>query len=268
MKHKVEFFIEYHVTDLLVEGKEVMGVFAYSLCDGTLHQFSAREVVLATGGYGKVYKFATSAHICTGDGGGMVLRAGFPVQDMEFIQFHPTGLYGVGCLISEAARGEGGYLLNANNEKFMEKYAPKVKDLASRDVVSRAIAEEIQQGRGCGENKDHVLLHLTHLGEELLKSRLPGIMESVKLFKDIDITKDPIPVVPTVHYNMGGIPTNMDTEVVYKEKGRLNVINGLFAIGESACVSIHGANRLGSNSLLDIIVFGKRCGEYIINSRP
>lgn len=233
------------------------GVIAWSLCDGTLHRFRAHSVVIATGGYGRVYFSATSAHTCTGDGNGMVVRAGLPLEDMEFVQFHPTGIYGSGCLMTEGCRGEGGYLVNSQGEKFMERYAPKAKDLASRDVVSRAMTIEVREGRGVGPKKDHMYLNIAHLDPEVIKLRLPGISETAKTFAGVDVTKDPIPVIPTVHYNMGGIPTNYHGEVITLQKGKEEVVEGLFAIGEAACVSVHGANRLGSNSLLDLVVFGR-----------
>ena len=258
LRHNAEFFIEFFVFDLLYENGECKGCLAWSLTDGTLHQFNAKITVLATGGYGRSYASCTSAHTCTGDGGGMFARLGLQMQDMEFVQFHPTGIYGSGCLITEGARGEGGYLINSKGERFMEKYAPKVKDLASRDVVSRAITVEINEGRGCGKNRDHALLVLSHLGADTLAERLPGISESAKVFAGVDVTKEPIPILPTVHYNMGGIPTNYHGEVVQvSQDGSLKVVPGLMAIGEAACVSVHGANRLGSNSLLDLVVFGR-----------
>jgi succinate dehydrogenase / fumarate reductase flavoprotein subunit len=258
LKHKAQFFIEYFVVDLFfTEDKKCTGCLAWNLVDGTLHAFNAELVVLASGGYGRAYSSCTSAHTCTGDGGGILARHGFQLQDMEFVQFHPTGIYGSGCLITEGARGEGGYLINGNGERFMEKYAPKVKDLASRDVVSRAITLEINEGRGAGKNKDHALLVLSHLGADVLHQRLPGISESAKIFAGVDVTKEPIPILPTVHYNMGGVPTNYHGEVVQAKNGKLEVVQGLMAIGEAACVSVHGANRLGSNSLLDLVVFGR-----------
>jgi succinate dehydrogenase / fumarate reductase flavoprotein subunit len=269
LKHDATFYIEYFATDLLMDEQGVCrGVLAWDLANGTLHLFRGHAVILATGGYGRSYFSCTSAHTCTGDGNGMVLRAGLPLQDMEFVQFHPTGIYGAGCLITEGVRGEGGFLTNSQGERFMERYAPNAKDLASRDVVSRSMTIEIREGRGVGPKGDHIHLNLQHLGADVLHERLPGISESARIFANVDVTREPIPVLPTVHYNMGGIPTNYHGEVVTLKDGDPDtVVPGLFAIGEAACVSVHGANRLGSNSLLDLIVFGRavahRCAELI-----
>ena len=260
LKQKTEFFIEYFALDLIMKNGECKGVIAWNLTDGTIHRFRSHITIIATGGYGKVYYSATSAHTCTGDGNAMVLRAGLPLQDMEFVQFHPTGIYGVGCLITEGVRGEGGFLVNGKGERFMERYAPNAKDLASRDVVSRSMEMEINEGRGAGKNKDHINLHLDHLDKQVIDERLPGITEAAKTFANVDVSKEPIPVVPTVHYNMGGIPTNYKAEVLTLN-GSEKTVPGLMAIGEAACVSVHGANRLGSNSLIDLVVFGKAAAK-------
>ena len=268
LKEKAEFFIEYFALDLIVTDGACTGVVCWKLDDGTIHVFNAKMVVLATGGYGRAYFSATSAHSCTGDGGGMVARAGLPLQDMEFVQFHPTGIYGSGCLITEGARGEGGYLTNSEGERFMERYAPTYKDLASRDVVSRCMTLEIREGRGVGDEKDHIFLHLSHLPPETLHERLPGISESARIFAGVDLTREPIPVLPTVHYNMGGVPTNYWGEVLAPTPDDPDrIFPGLMAVGEAGCASVHGANRLGSNSLIDLVVFGRaaaiRAGEVI-----
>ena len=267
LKHNAEFYIEYFAVDLIMEGGECRGVVAIDLATGRLHRFRSHQVILATGGYGRAYFSCTSAHTCTGDGGAMVLRAGLPVQDMEFVQFHPTGIYGAGMLITEGVRGEGGYLANSDGERFMERYAPNAKDLASRDVVSRSMTIEIREGRGVGTEKDHIHLHLEHLGPEVIEERLPGIAESARIFAAIDVTKSPIPVLPTVHYNMGGIPANFNGQVITSKDGDPeSVVPGLMAVGEAACVSVHGANRLGSNSLLDLVVFGRAAAHFCIET--
>ena len=271
LKQQTEFFIEYFALDLIMKNGECKGVIAWNLNDGTIHRFRSHITIIATGGYGKVYYSATSAHTCTGDGNAMVLRAGLPLQDMEFVQFHPTGIYGVGCLITEGVRGEGGFLVNGKGERFMERYAPNAKDLASRDVVSRSMEMEINEGRGVGKNKDHINLHLDHIDKKVIDERLPGISEAAKTFANVDVSKEPIPVVPTVHYNMGGIPTNYKAEVLTLN-GSEKTVPGLMAIGEAACVSVHGANRLGSNSLIDLVVFGraaaKRAAELVKPGSP
>ena len=263
LKHDAEFYIEYFAIDLIMQDGACRGVVALDMATGKLHRFRSRQVILATGGYGRAYFSCTSAHTCTGDGNAMVLRAGLPLQDMEFVQCHPTGIYGAGCLITEGSRGEGGYLTNSEGERFMERYAPNAKDLASRDVVSRSMTIESREGRGVGEENDHIHLHLEHLGPEVIEERLPGIAESARIFAGVDLNKEPIPVLPTVHYNMGGIPTNYTGEVVtLKDGDPESVVPGLMAVGEAACVSVHGANRLGSNSLLDLVVFGRSAAHH------
>ena len=267
LKHDAEFYIEYFAVDLMMEDGACRGVVAIDLATGRLHRFRSHQVILATGGYGRAFFSCTSAHTCTGDGSAMVIRAGLPVQDMEFVQFHPTGIYGAGCLITEGVRGEGGYLTNSDGERFMERYAPNAKDLASRDVVSRSMTVEIREGRGVGKEKDHIYLHLEHLGAEVIEERLPGIAESARIFAGVDVTKEPIPVLPTVHYNMGGIPANFHGQVVTRKDGDPEaIVPGLMAVGEAACVSVHGANRLGSNSLLDLVVFGRAAAHFCQDS--
>jgi len=267
VKHEVNFFIEYFALDLIKDGDAIVGLMAWNLDDGTLHRFRAHKIIMATGGYGRIYLSCTGAHTQTGDGNAMVLRAGLPLQDMEFIQFHPTGIYGAGVLITEGVRGEGGYLTNSQGERFMERYAPNAKDLASRDVVSRAMTIEIREGRGVGPNKDHIYLHLSHLDPKIIHERLPGISESARIFAGVDVTKEPIPVLPTVHYNMGGIPCHYTGDAVTLKDGNPDTpVPGLMAVGEAACVSVHGANRLGSNSLIDLVVFGKAAGMHAAES--
>jgi len=262
LKHAAQFFVEFFAVDLIMENGACRGVVAIELATGAVHRFRAHTTILATGGYGRAWFSCTSAHTCTGDGGGMALRAGLPLQDMEFVQFHPTGIYGSGCLITEGSRGEGGYLTNAGGERFMERYAPNAKDLASRDVVSRAMTIEIREGRGVGEQRDHIHLHLEHLGPAVINERLPGIQETARIFANVDVTKVPIPVLPTVHYNMGGVPCNVHGEVVTRANGTEVPVPGLMSVGEAACVSVHGANRLGSNSLLDLVIFGREAARH------
>ena len=263
LRYDTDFFIEYFALDLIMKGNKCVGAVALCLEDGTIHRFNANNTVIATGGYGRAYFSCTSAHTCTGDGNAMVTRAGIANQDLEFVQFHPTGIYGAGCLITEGSRGEGGFLVNSHGEPFMERYAPKAKDLASRDVVSRSMTIEIREGRGVGPLKDHIYLQLHHLPEKVLKERLPGISETAHIFAGVDVTKQPIPVLPTVHYNMGGIPTNWRGEVIEHVNGEDRVVEGLHACGEAACASVHGANRLGANSLLDLVIFGRACALNI-----